>query len=111
MKQGKSKIPKSQKDNETTIKIEDERFPTPSLQWNDVIKVVGSVAGFIGLGGALLWLFGRSFYAGLFSAFGFSSLTVSIAPEDYLEQGTTSLVYFFFRFIIHNFSILSGIYF
>ena len=95
MKQGKSKTPESQKDSETTIKIEDERFPTPSLQWNDIIKVVGSVAGFIGLGGALLWLFGRSFYAGLFSAFGFSSLTVSIAPEDYLEQGTTSLVYFF----------------
>jgi len=95
MKQQKPKISKLKKDNEETLKIEDEKFPTPSLQWNDIIKVVGSVAGFIGLGGALLWLFGRSFYTGLFSAFGFSSLTVSIAPEDYLEQGTTSLIYFF----------------
>ena len=75
-------------------KIDEEKFPTPSLQWNDIIKVVGSIAGFIGLGGALLWLFGRSFYAGLLSAFGASSLTVSIAPEDFLEKGTTSLVYF-----------------
>ena len=70
------------------------RFPTPSLQWSDIISVIGTVAGFLGLGGALLWLFGRSFYAGFFAAFGFSPLTISIAPEDYLEKGTTSLVYF-----------------
>jgi hypothetical protein len=75
-------------------KIADEKFPTPSLQWNDIIKVLGSIAGFIGLGGALLWLFGRSFYVGLLSSFGASSLTVSIAPEDFLEKGTASLVYF-----------------
>lgn len=77
-----------------TALIDDQRFPTPSLQWSDVISVIGTVAGFLGLGGALLWLFGRSFYAGFFSAFGFSPLTVSIAPEEYLEKGTRSLVYF-----------------
>jgi len=75
-------------------KIDEEKFPTPSLQWNDIIKVLGSIAGFIGLGGALLWLFGRSFYVGLLSSFGGSSLTVSIALEDFLEKGTASLVYF-----------------
>ena len=75
-------------------KIEDEKFPTPSLEWNDIIKVLGSIAGFIGLGGALLWLFGRSFYTRMFAAFGSSPLSVSIAPEDFLERGTASLVYF-----------------
>ncbi|MEP7137918.1 MAG: hypothetical protein ABI904_23570 [Chloroflexota bacterium] len=87
MKQEKAKVPE--------LKNDEGRFPTPSLQWNDIIKVIGSVAGFIGLGGALLWLFGRYFYTGLFSAFGFPSLTVSIAPEDYLEKGISSLIYFF----------------
>lgn len=79
---------------ETLLQNGSDKFPVPTMQWNDIFKVIGSVAGFIGLGGALLWFFGRSFYSGLLSAFGTSSLTVSIAPEDYLEKGTISIIYF-----------------
>jgi len=64
------------------------------LEWNDIVRVVSSIAGFVGIGGALLWLFGRSFYSGLSVAFRISSVTVSLATEDYLEKGTTELVYF-----------------
>ena len=92
MKQEKPKISKKNNADGKIAKIDGERFPIPSLQWNDIFKVIGSIAGFVGFGGALLWLFGRSFYAGLFSAFGFSSLTVSVAPEDYLEKGMASLI-------------------
>ena len=101
-------------EKETPIS-DNSRFPTPSLQWSDVISVIGTVAGFLGLGGALLWLFGRSFYAGLFAAFGFSPLTVSIAPEDYLEKGTTSLVYFIldivFTIFLYYLAYLSKIFY
>jgi len=93
MKQKKTRMSKINNDYEKIAKVDGERFPIPSLQWNDIFKVVGSIAGFVGLGGALLWLFGRSYYAGIFSSFGLSSLTTSIAPEDYLERGSINLVY------------------
>jgi len=70
-----------------------EKFPMPTMQWNDVLQVLGSVAGFIGIGGGLLWLFGRYYYSGVFSAFGFSSLPISLATEDYLETGSSRLLY------------------
>lgn len=80
------------KDNKQTSIA--EKFPEPDLVWNDVLKVIGIIAGFIGVGGALLWLFGRYYYRGVFASFGFSSIPLSIAPEDYIESGTASLLYF-----------------
>lgn len=73
---------------------ESPKSQTPDLEWNDVLRVLGSIAGFVGVASALLWLFGRFYYSGLFSAFGFPSLLVSLAPEDYLEKGSPRLIFF-----------------
>ncbi|HSG42399.1 MAG TPA: hypothetical protein VLA72_04510, partial [Anaerolineales bacterium] len=70
------------------------KYPLSNLQWDDVLRILGSIAGFIGVAGALLWLFGRYFYSGAFSAFGFPSLAIALAPEDYLERGAGRFVFF-----------------
>jgi len=80
-----------------------ESFPASTLQWNDVIKVIGTIAGFVGLGGALLWLFGRYYFQGVISSFGFASIPLSIAPEDYLESGVTNLLYFIMDILASGF--------
>ena len=80
-----------------------ETFPRPNLQWTDVINVIGTIAGFVGLGGALLWLFGRYYYEGVFSSFGFASIPISIAPEDYVEKGAAGLLYFIMDILISIF--------
>jgi len=77
-----------------------EMLSTATLKWNDVLRVLGSIAGFVGIAGSLLWLFGRSYYSGLLSAFGFSYLSISLAPEDYLEKGVARLIYFIIDVLI-----------
>jgi hypothetical protein len=76
------------------------KSPRPTLEWNDILRVVGSIAGFVGIASALLWLFGRFYYSGFFTAFGFPSLLISLAPEDYLEKGSSRLIYFIIDILI-----------
>lgn len=75
------------------LQTDSEKFPAPTLLWNDVLRVLGSIAGFVGITGAVLWLFGRFYFSGVFSAFGFASLSISLPPEDYLERGSFRFVY------------------
>lgn len=83
-----------------TLATESSNSQAPALEWNDVLRVLGAVVGFFGIGSALLFLFGRFYYSGLFNSFGFPPLTIYLAPEDYLEKGSSRLIYFIIDILI-----------
>jgi hypothetical protein len=80
--------------NTESSKNDSSKSVKPTIELNDVLRLLGSIAGFVGIASALLWLFGRYYYSGLFTSFGFPALLISLAPEDYLEKGSSRLVFF-----------------
>jgi len=96
MAEKNTKTSKSKQDINTTPEQNSEVTKTFPLDWDSVIRIIGSIAGITGIFTAILFIYGYAYYVGQLRAMNISDRVFASTPDQsyLLRQGVTSFIYF-----------------